>query len=67
MSRSEMKEFGVGSRVGHNSEGYYGQKVYDDTTIKSVSSVENEIPLENLHEIHAHFSENMHELPDNSV
>ena len=33
MSRSKIKVFGVGSRVGNNSEGFYGWKVYDDTII----------------------------------
>ena len=67
MSRSKIKVFGVGSRVGNNSEGFYGWKVYDDTIIYSISSVENAILLENLRKIHAHSNEKMHELPDNRV
>ncbi len=67
MPQSEMKTFGVGSRVGHKSDRFYSRKVFEDSTIKAECSIENQILIEDLNKIYTHSSEHMHELPDSSV
>ena len=68
MAKNQMRAFGVNSRVGYNSDGFYKRNVYAPTKRgQKQSSVENIVPEDNLNEIFAHSSETMEELPDNSV
>lgn len=68
MAKKQMRAFGVNSRVGYNSDGFYERNVYDPTKRgQRQSSVENIVPEDNLDKIFACSSENMDELPDNSV
>ena len=68
MAKNQMRTFGVNSRVGYNSDGFYKRSVYDPTKRgQKQSSVENIVPEDNLNKIYAHSSETMDELPDNSV
>ena len=68
MAKNKMRAFGVNSRVGYNSDGFYKRNVYDPTKRgQRQSSVENIVPEANLNKIFAHSSETMDELPDNSV
>lgn len=68
--RSEMKPFGVGERVNHDSDAFYSRKFFAESKNKEVSatgSVENKLAQNECNRIYVHSSENMHELPDNSV
>ena len=68
MAKNQMRAFGVNSRVGYNSDGFYKRNVYAPTKRgQQQSSVENIVPEDNLNKIFAHSSETMDELPDNSV
>lgn len=68
MAKSQMRTFGVSSRIGYNSDGFYERNVYTLTTRgQKQSSVENSVPENNLNKIFSHSSEAMDELPDNSV
>ena len=68
MAKNQMRAFGVNSRVGYNSDGFYKRSVYAPTKRgQQQSSVENIVPEDNLNKIFAHSSETMDELPDNSV
>ena len=66
MPKTEMQAFGVGSRVGHDSEKFYQRNVF--TPIQNTAAtVDNVVPEDNVNAIYAHSSERMLELPDNSV
>ncbi len=74
--KTEMRTFGVGARVGHDSSGFYGRKMYEGSTQngnnRAAGTVEAEtgeveLPAELRNRIFVHSSEDMHELPDNSV
>lgn len=73
-SKSETQSFGTTNRVGHDSSSFYERKMYSNTqkeeksaSKKKVEVEEFECPSEVLNKIHAHTSEDMHELPDDSV
>ncbi len=61
--------FGVSSRENHDSSVFYDSSLYDGKRVedKKFEFVENEIPSKNLNKIFCKSSENMEELPDNSV
>ena len=68
MSRTEMQTFGTTNRIGHNSDGFYKRKMFiDGKDIKSTSCEENTCPDEVLGKIYNHSSEDMHEIPENSI
>ncbi|MDE0184112.1 MAG: site-specific DNA-methyltransferase [Candidatus Poribacteria bacterium] len=66
MAKSEMQAFGVGSRIGHNSDKFYQRNVYTPMQQPSTAA-DNVVPTDSLNTIFAHSSENMSELPNNSV
>lgn len=68
--RSEMKPFGVGERVNHDSDAFYSRKFFAESKneeVRATGSVENKLAQNECNRIYVHSSENMHELPDNSV
>ena len=73
-AKTEMRSFGVGSRVNHSSDGFYNRKLYTATESQpgqqpkaKETLSENELLTKARNRIYAHTSEDMHELPDNSV
>lgn len=68
MGQTKMQAFGSTGRVGHNSEAFYLRKMYRDATGRPCEdSSEQSVPEQSLDKIFSHSSEQMHELPDNSV
>lgn len=68
MGQTKMQSFGSTDRVGHNSEEFYLRKMYRSATGHPCEgSHEQPIPENLLNRIFHHSSEQMHELPDNSV
>lgn len=68
MKKSEMRSFGVGERVNHDSAAFYNRKFFAESSkVKAADSVENELDPEAWNRIYVRSSENMRELPDNSV
>ncbi|RDU59291.1 site-specific DNA-methyltransferase [Helicobacter sp. MIT 14-3879] len=68
IKNTQTSSFGVSARIGHNSSKFYNSKLYKDfRTIKQKTQDEQEILPQNLNKIFCHSSENMYELPDNSV
>lgn len=69
--KSEMRSFGVGSRVGHDSSGFYSRKMYETAarngSNRETMAAEIELSESLRNKIFVHSSEDMHELPDNSV
>lgn len=65
--KKQMQSFGVTDRVGYNSDNFYKRNIYLQPTSSESNVVENPVPKENLSKIFLHSSEDMSELPDNSV
>ena len=66
--RTKTSSFGSPGRVNHDSSAFYSRKLFQDLPKeKSVEYVENKIPDEFLNKIFCKSSENMSELPSNSV
>ena len=60
--------FGSPGRINHDSSQFYNSRLYEGiTSNKKIKHVENEIPKKILNKHYCHTSENMNELPDNSV
>ena len=65
---TKTSKFGVSGRINHDSSEFYSSRLYNDiATEKKVEYVENEIPQDVLNKIFCKSSENMEEIPDNSV
>ena len=65
-TNTSTASFGSPGREGHDSSSFYGTRLYaDQPSAESGAYVEN--PIETLDIIHHHSSEEMKELPDNSV
>lgn len=65
---TSTSSFGVSERANHNSEKFYNSNLYKSIQLTKIdNSKENEVPLENINNIYCHTSENMYELPDNSI
>lgn len=68
---SQTSSFGVNARIGHDSSIFYNSKLYENLNLKqnNKKKKENENPIleKYINQIFAHSSENMNELPDNSV
>lgn len=68
---SRTSSFGVSARIGHNSSIFYNSKLYENFKTQKKQSktiiLENTIPEHYINQIFSHSSENMSELPDNSV
>lgn len=68
MKKSEMRSFGAGERVNHDSAAFYNRKFFaEPTEVKEADSAENELDPKAWNRIYVRSSENMSELPDNSV
>ena len=65
--KNQMRTFGVNNRVGYNSDDFYERNIYNQITPPKSDGEENTIPPDNLCKIFSHSSEDMFELPDNSV
>jgi site-specific DNA-methyltransferase (adenine-specific) len=66
--RTKTSSFGSPGRVNHDSSDFYSRKLFQDLPKeKSVEYVENKIPDEFLNKIFCKSSEDMSELPSNSV
>jgi site-specific DNA-methyltransferase (adenine-specific) len=66
--RTKTSSFGSSGRVNHDSSAFYSRKLFQDLPKeKSVEYVENKIPDEFLNKIFCKSSEDMSELPSNSV
>jgi site-specific DNA-methyltransferase (adenine-specific) len=65
---TKTSKFGVPGRINHDSSEFYSSRLYEDFPAeKEVEYIENEISKEYLNKIFCKSSENMEELPDNSV
>ena len=66
--RTKTSDFGVPGRISHDSSKFYSSRLYEELPKeKKVNYTENEISKQNLNKIFFKSSENMEELPDNSV
>ena len=71
-TQKQMRSFGTGTRVGYDSSKFYKRKIYDQTRgsseeVDTLRSIQSPLSDENLGKTHLHSSEDMYELPDNSV
>lgn len=64
--KTETRSFGSSERVGHDSSKFYNSKLYEDKKInQKIQYIEN--PIREKDVIYNKSSENMDELPDNSI
>ena len=68
MSRTVMRAFGSSSRTGHNSDGFYRRTMYKNF-IQRDNNFDAETPIQknSLNKVYRHSSEEMSELPSNSI
>lgn len=65
---TETSSFGVSARVGHNAEKFYQSNLYKGIELKTVTDThENVLSDDIVNKLYTHSSENMYELPDNSI
>jgi len=65
---TETSSFGTPGRISHDSTKFYKSRLYEGLNKgNEVKYIENEIQRENLNRIFCKSSENMDELPDNSI
>ena len=65
---TKTSTFGSPGRIGHDSSSFYASKLYEGLpTEESTEYIENPIPSEYIDQIICKTSENMDELPDNSI
>uniref|UniRef100_A0A7C5X489 Methyltransferase n=1 Tax=Thermocrinis ruber TaxID=75906 RepID=A0A7C5X489_9AQUI len=64
---TKTSKFGSRGRIAHDSSPFYERKIYKEFFNEPVQYVENNLPKELLNRIFCKSSENMSELPDNSV
>jgi len=65
---TKTSSFGTAGRVSHDASRFYSSRLYEDfPREKKVKYEENEVPEEYLNRILCKSSEDMSELPDNSV
>ncbi len=68
MKKTQTSSFGVLGRINHDSSKFYSRKLYNEFKIQEEDKyIENPIPEEYLNKIFLKSSENMEELPDNSI
>ena len=65
--RTSTRSFGAGNRQGHDSSPFYRRKLCSTIACPQGEQHTNEVPTESLDSVFAHSSEQMPELPDNSV
>lgn len=66
-NRTSTKSFGVGKRENHDSSSFYSRKLYSENSTPIKPGEINLVPPFVLDKIFAHSSEDMSELPDNSI
>ena len=65
---TQTSSFGVTARVNHDSSRFYNSKLYEEIVPQKITMEnENPVPPRYLNKIFCKSSENMEELPDNSV
>ncbi len=65
---TKTSSFGTPGRINHDSSEFYNSKLYEEyKTEDNVDYIENSIPQELLNNIFCKSSEQMHEIPDNSI
>lgn len=65
---TQTSSFGTNGRINHDSSQFYNSRLYDGlTTTEKVEYIENKIPSKFINNIFCKSSENMDEIPDNSV
>ena len=66
---SKTSRFGTSSRINHDSSTYYGSRLYSDLPPNNGDDAipDNEYPVEYENKIILSSSENMNEIPDNSL
>ncbi len=65
---TETSSFGVSARVGHNAEKFYQSNLYKGIDLIEIEDYTfNSLDDSIVNQIYPHSSENMNELPDNSV
>lgn len=65
---TKTSSFGTPGRINHDSSQFYNSKLYDGLIKKDkVKVADNKIPQELLNKHFCHSSENMNELPNNSI
>ncbi|MBT9149549.1 MAG: DNA adenine methyltransferase YhdJ [Dehalococcoidia bacterium] len=65
---TQTSSFGAPGRINHDSTKFYGSRLYEGLNNgKRVTYIENRIPEEYLNQVFCKSSEEMGELPDNSV
>ncbi|MDO8497125.1 MAG: site-specific DNA-methyltransferase [bacterium] len=65
---SKTSSFGVGTRINHDSSKFYNSKIYaGSNNTYFAEEIENPIQQENINKVFCKSSEQMSELPDNSV
>ncbi len=66
---TESSSFGTSGRISHDSSKFYDSKLYNElnTSKKPVDKTVNKFPEEHLNKVFCGSSENMSEIPDNSV
>ncbi len=65
---TSTSSFGVSARIGHNAEQFYNSNLYNGIELNEVEDKSyNLLPIATLNKVYTHSSENMVELPDNSV
>ena len=66
--KTKTTSFGSVVRQSHNSEKFYNSKLFSDFKIpENIEFIESEIDEDKLDKIYCKSSENMDEIPDNSV
>ncbi len=67
---TKTSKFGTSGRIAHDSSEFYSRKLYEEfrkSFTRKVEFKENPIPKEILNTVICKSSENMHELPNNSI
>ena len=65
---TETSSFGVSARVGHNAEKFYQSNLYQGIQLTEIIDTQvNPLDENTVNKIYAHTSEDMKELPDNSI
>lgn len=65
---TETSSFGVSARVGHNAEKFYQSNLYHGIQLTEIEDAQvNPLDENTVNKIFAHTSEDMKELPDNSI
>ncbi len=68
MMKTSMREFGVSKRVGHDSSPFYKRNLFDNPKrVAYIAETQHSLSLDLINKIYNHSSENMEQLPDNSV